>query len=193
MDSNLAKATTAMPKAARNSAVQWERGTLSPPLREMGAAQMNANVMRRSARAILIDGTDLLLIKRTRPGQEPYWVLIGGGVESEDVKLENTVRREVLEEIGAQVRNLAQVFIIKDVVEGGISIQHIFLAERAPADLVEPTGKELTIASRGGYELVRLPFTAEGLATIDLKPAALAEFIVANHDALLASLGYAGT
>jgi ADP-ribose pyrophosphatase YjhB (NUDIX family) len=33
-------------------------------------------------RALLItqDG-DLLTIRRTRPGQEPYWVLPGGGVE----------------------------------------------------------------------------------------------------------------
>lgn len=151
---------------------------------------MIVNVTRRSARAILIDGTDLLLIKRTRPGQEPYWVSIGGGVEPDDATLEDAVRREVLEEIGAQIRNVAQVFIIKDVVEDGIAAQHVFLAERAPVDLVDPTGKELTIASRGGYELVRVPFTAEGLAEIDLKPAALAEFIAANHDALLASLGY---
>ncbi len=151
---------------------------------------MSVNVTRRSARAILIDGTDLLLIKRTRPDQEPYWVSIGGGVEPEDATLEDAVRREVLEEIGAQIRNVAQVFIIKDVVEDGIAVQHIFLAERAPVDLVDPTGKELTIASRGGYELVRVPFTAEGLAEIDLKPAALAQFIAANHDALLASLGY---
>lgn len=151
---------------------------------------MSANVTRRSARAILLDGTDLLLIKRTRPGQAPYWVSIGGGVEPEDTTLEDAVRREVLEEIGAQIKNIAQVFIIKDDVEDGIAIQHVFLAELAPADLVEPTGKELSIESRGGYELVRVPFTPAGLAEIDLKPAVLADFIVANHDALLASLGY---
>lgn len=73
-------------------------------------------------------------------------------------------------------------------MEDGIAVQHVFLAERTPVDLVDPTDKELTIASRGGYELVRVPFTAEGIAAIDLKPAALAEFIAANHDALLASL-----
>lgn len=151
---------------------------------------MSTNVTRRSARAILIDGPDLLLIKRTRPGQEPYWVSIGGGVEPQDATLEDAVRREVLEEIGAQITNIAQVFIIKDEVEDGIAVQHVFLAELAPVDLVDPTGQELTIASRGGYELVRVPLTAKGLAEIDLRPVVLADFIVANHDALLASLGY---
>jgi 8-oxo-dGTP pyrophosphatase MutT (NUDIX family) len=52
---------------------------------------MSTSVMRRSARAILLDGPDLLLIKRTRPGEEPYWVTIGGGVEPEDATLEEAV------------------------------------------------------------------------------------------------------
>lgn len=151
---------------------------------------MTTNVTRRSARAILLDGPDLLLIKRTRPGQAPYWVTIGGGVEPEDSSLEDAVRREVLEEIGAQIRSIAQVFLIKDVVEDGIAIQHVFLAELAPADLVAPTGKELNIPSRGDYELVRVPFTAESIASIDLRPAVLADFLASTHDALFASLGY---
>jgi len=151
---------------------------------------MSTNVTRRSARAILLDGPDLLLMKRTRPGQESYWVTIGGGVEPEDSTLEDAVRREVLEEIGAQITNISQVFVIKDVVEDGIAIQHVFLAELAPTELVAPTGKELTIPSRGGYDLVRVPFTAEGLTEIDLKPALLADFLASTHDALLASLGY---
>jgi ADP-ribose pyrophosphatase YjhB (NUDIX family) len=151
---------------------------------------MNSNVTRRSARAVLIDSSDLLLIKRTRPEQAPYWVTIGGGVEPEDSSLEDAVRREVLEEIGAQIKNVAQILIIKDPVEDGIAIQHIFLAELAPTELVDPTGKELSIPSRGGYELVRVPFTADGIGGIDLKPSALADYLISTHDALLASLGY---
>lgn len=151
---------------------------------------MSTNVTRRSARAILIDGPDLLLIKRTRPGEAPYWVTIGGGVEPEDATLEDAVRREVLEEIGAQIQNITQVFMIRDVVEGGMAIQHVFLAELAPVELVDPTGKELSNPSRGGYELVRVPFTAEGIAGIDLKPTVMADFLISTHDALLASLGY---
>jgi ADP-ribose pyrophosphatase YjhB (NUDIX family) len=38
------------------------------------------------ARALLItpDG-DLLTIQRVRPGQDPYWVLPGGGVEDGEI------------------------------------------------------------------------------------------------------------
>jgi ADP-ribose pyrophosphatase YjhB (NUDIX family) len=151
---------------------------------------MNTIVTRRSARAVLVDGSDLLLIKRTRPEQAPYWVTIGGGVEPEDSTLEDAVRREVLEEIGAQIKNLSQILIIKDPAEGGIAIQHVFLAELAPVELVDPTGKELSIASRGGYELVRVPLTTEGITGIDLKPSVLADYLISTCDALLASLGY---
>ncbi|MBR7827571.1 NUDIX domain-containing protein [Actinospica sp. MGRD01-02] len=151
---------------------------------------MGTHVTRRSARAILIDGTDLLLIKRTRPGQMPYKVTIGGGIEPEDASVEDALRREVLEEIGAQIDDVTQVLVIQDPVEEGIAIQHICLARVAPVGFVEPTGEQLDAPGRGGYELVRVPFTSEGLRGIDLKPAALAEYLSANCDALLATLGY---
>jgi 8-oxo-dGTP pyrophosphatase MutT (NUDIX family) len=73
---------------------------------------MDINVKRRTARAILIDSPDLLLIKRTRPSQVPYWVTIGGAVEPEDATLEDTLRREVLEEIGSQIKNIAECSIV---------------------------------------------------------------------------------
>ncbi len=152
---------------------------------------MSANVTRRSARAILLDGPDLLLIRRTRPNQPPYWVTIGGGVEPEDSTLEDAVRREVLEEIGARITKVAQVLVLQDDVERGITIQHMFLAELEPVEFLEPTGEELLDPSRGGYELTRVPFNATGLSSIDLKPARLAEYLIANYDALLASLGCA--
>ncbi|MGW9556918.1 NUDIX domain-containing protein [Nocardiopsis sp. NPDC055551] len=51
----------------------------------------------RSARALLFEGDGcLVLIKRTKTGQGPYWVTVGGGVEPEDVHIEATLRREVL-------------------------------------------------------------------------------------------------
>lgn len=38
--------------------------------------------MRHRVRALLVTPDhDLLAIKRIRPGQAPYWVLPGGGVE----------------------------------------------------------------------------------------------------------------
>lgn len=149
---------------------------------------MSATVTRRSARAVLLDGPDLLLIKRTRPGEQPYWVTIGGGVEDDDATLEDTLRREVLEEIGAQIKNVAQIFLIKDDTDEGIAVQHVFLAELAPAELVERTGKEFTLPSRGDYDLVKVPFTREGIAAVDLKPAALSEYLQSTYEAILASI-----
>lgn len=151
---------------------------------------MSAVVTRRSARAVLLDGPDLLLIKRTRPGAQPYWVTIGGGVEPEDPSLEQALRREVLEEIGGQISNIAQILVLEDEADGGIAVQHIFLAQLAPVALVKRTGGEFTIPDRGAYELVRVQFTGEGIAGIDLKPATLSAYLRATCDALLASLHF---
>lgn len=55
---------------------------------------------RRAARAILIDDEGrLVLIKRTKPGREPYWTAPGGGVEADDVSVEAALRRELAEEL----------------------------------------------------------------------------------------------
>jgi hypothetical protein len=45
------------------------------------AERVTVPVERRSARAILIDDAGrLVLIKRSKPGREPYWTTAGGGV-----------------------------------------------------------------------------------------------------------------
>jgi ADP-ribose pyrophosphatase YjhB (NUDIX family) len=130
------------------------------------------------------------LIKRTRPGEDPYWVTIGGGVEPEDATLEDALRREVLEEIGARIRHVAQILVLADRSDEGIAVQHVFLAELDPAQLVQRTGKEFDDPSRGGYELVRVPFTADGIAAVDLRPASLSEYLCSTHDVLLASIHF---
>lgn len=57
--------------------------------------------MTARVRALLItqDGA-LLTIRRTRPGQEPCWVLPGGGVEDGE-NLETALARELREELAA--------------------------------------------------------------------------------------------
>lgn len=55
-------------------------------------------ITRHSARAILIDDEGrLVLIKRTRPGQVPYWTTAGGGVEDSDASVEAALHRELAE------------------------------------------------------------------------------------------------
>lgn len=61
------------------------------------------DVIKRNARAILLDGDELILIKRTKPGREPYWVTVGGGVEEDDATIEAALHREVFEELGGRL------------------------------------------------------------------------------------------
>jgi 8-oxo-dGTP pyrophosphatase MutT (NUDIX family) len=54
--------------------------------------------MSTRVRAVLITpGGELLTIRRIRPGQAPYWVLPGGGVEDGE-DLEAALARELWEE-----------------------------------------------------------------------------------------------
>lgn len=148
------------------------------------------SVTRRSARAILLDGDDLLLIERTRPGSPPYKVTIGGGCELEDASLEDTLRREAGEEAGAVIDIVMQVLLLTDVQPGGaISVQHFFLATLVEMDLSRRTGPELLRPERGGYQIVRVPFIGEHLGAVDLRPARLADYLRANWRGLAATAG----
>jgi hypothetical protein len=51
------------------------------------------------------------------------------------------------------------------------------------------SGPEFSDPSRGGYEQDRIDLLSDELTSIDLKPAALKEFILANQEALLAAAG----
>ena len=148
------------------------------------------SVARRSARAILLDGDDLLLIERTRPGTAPYKVTIGGGCDPEDVSLEDTLRREAGEEAGADIDIVMQVLLLTDEPEGGaIAVQHFFLATLVEMDLARRSGPELLRPERGGYRIVRVPFTAEDLDAVDLRPARLADYLRQNWRGLAATVG----
>jgi hypothetical protein len=72
-----------------------------------------------------------------------------------------------------------------------LSIQHLFLAELAELDPGLRCGPEFDDPDRGGYELVRVPFTPEGIAAVDLRPAEIAQYLIASCDALAASVDIA--
>ena len=152
-------------------------------------------VVKRTARAILLDGdTDprMILIKRTKPGQEPYWITPGGGVEPEDTTVVEALHREVDEELGAKVTDVVPAFV--DTVphpEGdtpdGVKVQHFFVCRLASMDLSRRHGPEVEEPC-GEYEAVRIPFTREGIASVGMVPPSLRAYLDANVEGVLALL-----
>jgi ADP-ribose pyrophosphatase YjhB (NUDIX family) len=152
--------------------------------------QLTVAVGRRAARAILIDDRGrLVLIKRTKPGQAPYWTAPGGGVEDTDASVEAALYRELAEELGAKATDASQVFLFSSPSDAGVAVQHFFVARLASLDELVRSGPEFGDPSRGGYELDRVDLRGEELGSIDLKPTALKEFVLANREALLVEAG----
>lgn len=141
-------------------------------------------IVRRSVRAVLLDEDDrLVLIKRIKPGQMPYWTTPGGGLESTDVSLEAALRRELHEELGAEADRFAQVFLFTAPAGEGVSVQHFFACRLLQVSEDARTGEEFADPSRGDYQLDRV--TIDKLPAVDLKPDALKEFSTSNEEALL--------
>jgi ADP-ribose pyrophosphatase YjhB (NUDIX family) len=134
----------------------------------------------------------LALVKRTKPGHEPYWTAPGGGVEDSDSSIKAALHRELREELGAAATAASQVFLFSSPSGAGIAVQHFFVARLATFDESVRSGPEISDPSRGGYELDRIDLSSDDLALIDLKPTALKEFILANREALLAEVATAG-
>jgi ADP-ribose pyrophosphatase YjhB (NUDIX family) len=155
--------------------------------------QLATMLGRRAARAILIDDHDrLVLIKRTKPGQTPYWTAPGGGVEDTDSSIEAALHRELAEELGAEASGAARVFLFSAPSDAGVAVQHFFVARLTKLEPTARNGPEFDDPLRGGYDPERIDLRGEDLASIDLKPAALKDFILANREALLAEAASAG-
>jgi 8-oxo-dGTP pyrophosphatase MutT (NUDIX family) len=128
-------------------------------------------------RAVLTDADGrFVLIKRTRPGQEPYWTTPGGGVMLDDASADDALRRELHEELGAEVE-LGEV-----VLERQLDSIHseVFYAARLTS--IDPTladGPEFDDPSRGAYEVEVV--TLDELRTLDLRPSELKELLLAQR------------
>lgn len=130
--------------------------------------------------------TSVLLIRRVRPGEAPYWTAPGGGVEPGDPSVESAMRRELKEELGAHTDAGEQVFLFSSPTDGGVSVQHYFACRLTSLDLAQRSGPEFTNPSSGTYDLDFVSLN-DGVLKVGLKPSALKEFIAANWDALLAA------
>ncbi|MEU3600807.1 NUDIX hydrolase [Streptomyces sp. NPDC006798] len=150
-------------------------------------------VVKRTARAVLLDGDDLILIKRTRPGVDPYWLTPGGGVEPGDASVVDALHREVDEELGAQITDVVPCFV--DTVEHiggdgttgvtGVKVQHFFVCRLVAMDPARRHGPEMD-EPQGEYEIVRVPFSRMGIAGVHLVPLSLRHYLDGNIEGVRA-------
>jgi hypothetical protein len=94
--------------------------------------------------------------------------------------------------LGAEASGISQVFLVSSLSNAGVAVQYFFLARLAKLDASVRHGPEVEDSSRGGYDLDRVELQGDDLASIDLKPVALKEFILANREALLAEVAATG-
>ncbi len=150
-------------------------------------------VVKRTARAVLLDGPDMILIKRTKPGLPPYWITPGGGVEPElDGTVVQALHREVDEELGGKVTDVVPVFVdtVPHPIPGhpdGVKVQHFFVCRLASMDPSQRHGPEVDEPC-GEYEIVRIPFSHAGLTSVEVVPPSLRAYLVRNIEGVRALL-----
>lgn len=149
-------------------------------------------VVKRTARAILLDGPDLVLIKRTKPDVPPYWITPGGGMEPADATVTEALHRELDEELGGKIANPVPAFVdtlVHATADGarGVKVQHFFVCRLASMDPSRRHGPEVD-EPNGAYEIVRVPFNRAGITSVDLVPAVLSDFLCTNIEGVLALL-----
>ena len=140
-----------------------------------------------SVRALLRDDEGrLILIRRERPGRTPYWVTPGGGVETDDPSLGEALRRELREELGAEV-TLGEV--VATWQHDGVTT-HLFEATLISLDESLRHGPELSDPdpARGTYTIVRVPVTRDALSAIDLVPEVVREAVLRTDPGCLRAM-----
>ena len=151
---------------------------------------MSEAIERRAVRALLFNADGyLLLIRRCRPGMEPYWTTPGGGIEPIDESPEAALERELFEELGATAKALKQVFLLTSVQRMRLRVQYFYVCRLETMTPEAASGTELRDPTRGSYDVAPVSPTTRGLAQIDLRPTPVKDFVVANRHALLDLVG----
>ncbi|MEU3407677.1 NUDIX domain-containing protein [Streptomyces sp. NPDC006670] len=124
--------------------------------------------MKERVRAILVTpkGTTLV-VKRVRPGVDPYWVIVGGGVEESDATREEALLREVREEIAGDAEI---VRLLHEMENAKGEKEWFYLARINTWDFENRTGPEFGRSDRGEYILEEVPLTAQAIADLNLLP-----------------------
>ncbi|MFJ8625284.1 NUDIX domain-containing protein [Kitasatospora sp. NPDC093550] len=127
--------------------------------------------MQHRVRAVLLTPNDtMLLIKRIRPGIDPYWVIVGGKIEPTDASPEEALLREVREEIAGE----AEIVSLLHSIETDDERQDFYLATVDKWSFEDRTGPEFSQEGRGEYLLEEIPLTTQALDAINLLPQEIA-------------------
>ncbi|WP_457033898.1 NUDIX hydrolase [Kitasatospora sp. P5_F3] len=124
--------------------------------------------MKERVRAILItpNGTTLV-IKRVRPGIDPYWVTVGGGVEDTDPDREAALLREIREEIAGEAEI---VRLLHELENTQGEREFFYLARITSWNFADRSGPEFERDDRGEYRLEEVSLTAETVGALNLMP-----------------------
>nr|BFD92541.1 hypothetical protein KitaXyl93_39010 [Kitasatospora sp. Xyl93] len=123
--------------------------------------------MQHRVRAVLLTPNDtMLLIKRIRPGIDPYWVIVGGKIEPTDASPDDALLREVREEIAGE----AEIVSLLHTIETDDERQDFYLATIDKWNFEDRTGPEFSQEGRGEYLLEEIPLTTDALDTVNLLP-----------------------
>ncbi|MDW4916274.1 NUDIX domain-containing protein [Streptomyces californicus] len=124
--------------------------------------------MKQRVRAILITpaGTTLFM-KRVRLDTDPYWVVVGGGVEDSDASPQDALLREIREEIAGDV-DLVRPF--HELQNPAGEKELFYLARIETWNFADRTGPEFERDDRGEYLLEEVPLTTEAIAKLNLMP-----------------------
>ncbi|MFI6598363.1 NUDIX domain-containing protein [Nonomuraea sp. NPDC050536] len=134
--------------------------------------------MRPSVRGVLLDRDEQLIIfRRLVPGREIYWSIPGGHVEPGDDSLEHTLRRELLEELGATVTGVTPLTTLTYPWDGGVKTQHVYGCRLATLDPALRHGPEFEDPARGVYEVVRIPLRPAEITSRHLIPEPVAAYL----------------
>lgn len=149
--------------------------------------------LNHRVRAVLLTRErELLLVKRIREGRAPYYVTPGGGVEPEDENFEEALKRELLEELGAEADILHEVFLTEHPGIGELTgfwvQQHYYLCHLHGYDLTRRSGPEFLDPSRGAYIPEVFPIRAGALESVTLDPPDLKRFLQEQLPILVANL-----
>lgn len=139
--------------------------------------------MKNRVRAIIVQNSKILLIKRVKP-EIVYWVIPGGGVE-EGETIESALQRECLEELGVEVAVGEPIFEIASRKIETIGQQEFFcpciITGGALGSGVGPEyQKDTNYAGRYILEWVDI----KNLFNYDLKPAEIKEFVYKKYSKL---------